>query len=155
MTMNELTIDLTREQLRKLLDPDRSEMRVPVADDGRDTTPLAEVQLGDEVDLHGIVRSVDSKNTFEQDNGDEGQVRGIRIQDATGDLRVALWGEDADTNVEPGDYVYLTGIEIQEGWKDDIDGSCGWSSTISVEDEPEDEIEYVNLRLLADEDNDD
>lgn len=146
--MQQVTIEPDPDQLRQLLDDtDATELRVPVVNAGRDTVPLADVSLGDEVDLHGIVRVVNDKNTFEQSNGEEGQVRGIRIQDATGDLRVALWGDHADTNVSTGDYVYLTGIEIQDGWQDDIDGSCGWNSTINVEEEPEAEIEYVMVRL--------
>jgi replication factor A1 len=54
------------------------------------------------------------------------------VQDETGDLRVALWGEKADTEIAPGDEVQLADVEIQDGWEDDIEGSAGWQSTVTV-----------------------
>jgi replication factor A1 len=78
------------------------------------------------------VRSTDPKRTFDRDDGSEGQVRNIRVQDETGDIRVALWGEKADLDIAPGDEVQLADLEIQDGWEDDIEGSAGWQSTVTV-----------------------
>ncbi|MFB6198232.1 MAG: replication factor A, partial [Halobacteriaceae archaeon] len=80
-------------------------------------------------DIAGVVRSTDPKRTFDRDDGSEGQVRNVRIQDETGDIRVALWGEKADLNLGPGDEVLFTDVEIQDGWQDDIEASAGWQST--------------------------
>src|SRR6056297_3372752 len=97
-----------------------------------DSTPIEDVEIDQTVDLTGVVRSADPVRTFDRDDGSEGQVRNIRIQDETGDIRVALWGEKADVNVGPGDEVALADVEIQDGWQDDLEASAGWRSTISI-----------------------
>jgi replication factor A1 len=79
-----------------------------------------------------VVRSADPKRTFDRDDGSEGQVRNIRIQDETGDIRVALWGDLADRDVAPGDEVQLTDVEIQDGFQDDLEASANWRSTLTT-----------------------
>jgi replication factor A1 len=100
----------------------------PEADD------IDEIEIGQTVDISGVVRSTDPKRTFDRDDGSEGQVRNVRLQDHTGDIRVALWGEKADTGLEPGDEVFVADVEIQEGWQDDLEASAGWQSTVVVLD---------------------
>ncbi|ELZ06313.1 replication factor A [Natrialba chahannaoensis JCM 10990] len=97
-----------------------------------ESTSIESIEIGQEVDLAGVVRSADPKRTFDRDDGSEGQVRNIRVQDATGDIRVALWGEKADVDIGPGDEVALGDVEIQDGWQDDLEASAGWQSTITV-----------------------
>jgi len=97
-----------------------------------DTTPIEELELGETADIAGVVRSADPKRTFDRDDGSEGQVRNIRLQDDTGDIRVALWGEKADADVGPGDELLVTDAEIQDGWQDEIEASAGWQATILV-----------------------
>jgi replication factor A1 len=92
--------------------------------------PSEDLETGQTIDIGGVVRSVDSKRTFERDDGSEGQVRNVRLQDDTGDVRVALWGEKADADVDPGDRVLVAGAEIQDGWQDDIEASAGWQATL-------------------------
>ncbi|WP_222920135.1 single-stranded DNA binding protein [Natrinema sp. SYSU A 869] len=97
-----------------------------------ESTPIEDVEIDQVVDIAGVVRSADPKRTFDRDDGSEGQVRNIRVQDATDDIRVALWGDKADLNVGPGDEVALGDVEIQDGWQDDLEASAGWQSTITV-----------------------
>ncbi len=97
-----------------------------------ESTPIEDIEIGQTVDLAGVVRSADPKRTFDRDDGSEGQVRNIRVQDATGDIRVAMWGEKADIDIGPGDEVALGDVEIQDGWQDDLEASAGWQSTITV-----------------------
>ncbi len=104
---------------------------VPDADD------IDDVEIGQTVDISGVVRSADPKRTFDRDDGTEGQVRNVRVQDHTGDVRVALWGDKADANLAPGDEVFCADVEIQEGWQDDLEASAGWRSTVVVLDEAE------------------
>ncbi|WP_336345344.1 single-stranded DNA binding protein [Halalkalicoccus ordinarius] len=96
------------------------------------TTPIEELEIEDVADIGGVVRSADPKRTFERDDGSEGQVRNVRVQDETGDIRVALWGEKADIDLGPGDAVQFADVEIQDGWQDDIEASAGWRSTVTV-----------------------
>jgi replication factor A1 len=110
--------------------------RVEVLDDDveyvPDSTPIADLELGQTADLAGVVRSADPVRTFDRDDGSEGQVRNVRLQDDSGDLRVALWGEKADLDVAPGDRVAVTDVEIQDGWQDDLEASANWRSTVTV-----------------------
>ncbi|ELY59853.1 replication factor A [Natronococcus amylolyticus DSM 10524] len=99
-----------------------------------ESVPIEDVEIGQTVDIAGVVRSADPKRTFDRDDGSEGQVRNIRVQDATGDIRVALWGSKADTDLGPGDEVALADVEIQDGWQDDLEASAGWQSTVTVLD---------------------
>ena len=100
-----------------------------------DTTPVASVEIGQTVDIAGVVRSTDPVRTFERDDGSEGQVRNIRLQDDTDDIRVALWGEKADRDIGPGEEVLVADAEIQDGWQDDLEASAGWRSTVAVLDD--------------------
>ena len=97
-----------------------------------ETTAIERVELDQTADIAGVVRSTDSLRTFERDDGSEGQVRNVRLQDDTGDIRVALWGEKADRDIAPGDEVLVANAEIQDGWQDDLEASAGWRSTVTV-----------------------
>ncbi|PSP65896.1 replication factor A [Halobacteriales archaeon QH_8_67_27] len=112
---------------------------VDEVDETVEFTPEADaidaVEMDEVVDLAGVVRSADPKRTFDRDDGSEGQVRNIRVQDDTGDIRVALWGEKADKEIAPGDEVFVADAEIQDGWQDDLEASAGWQSTVVVLDE--------------------
>ncbi|SFS66615.1 single-stranded DNA binding protein [Halostagnicola kamekurae] len=109
-----------------------------------ESTPIESLEIDDVVDIAGVVRSADPKRTFDRDDGSEGQVRNIRVQDATGDIRVALWGDKADRDIGPGDEVALADVEIQDGWQDDLEASAGWRSTITVLDSEESESESAD-----------
>ncbi len=97
-----------------------------------EATAIENAQIGATVDLAGVVRSTDPKRTFDRDDGSEGQVRNVRLQDDTGDIRVALWGEKADIEIGPGDELLTADVEIQDGWQDDLEASAGWQSTVVV-----------------------
>ena len=100
-----------------------------------DATAIDTVEIGQTVDIAGVVRSADPKRTFDRDDGSEGQVRNIRVQDDTGDIRVALWGPKADKEIAPGDEVLAADVEIDDGWQDDLEASAGWQSTVVVLDD--------------------
>ena len=97
-----------------------------------DATPIETAEIDQTIDIAGVVRSTDPKRTFDRDDGSEGQVRNVRVQDDTGDIRVALWGEKADFDIGPGDELFLADVEIQDGWQDDLEASAGWGSTVVI-----------------------
>ena len=97
-----------------------------------DADPIAEVEIDETVDLAGVVRSTDPVRTFDRDDGSEGQVRNVRIQDDTGDMRVALWGDKADVDLAPGDEVLAADVEVEDGFQDDLEASANWRSTVVV-----------------------
>mgnify|MGYP000053043277 FL=1 len=100
-----------------------------------ETTDIGALELGETADIAGGVIETDPKRTFDRDDGSEGQVRNVRIKDETGDIRVALWGDKADLDVDLADYVVVTDAEIQDGWQDDLEASAGWQSAVSVMDD--------------------
>ncbi|MFW6321590.1 MAG: single-stranded DNA binding protein [Halohasta sp.] len=97
-----------------------------------ETTDIGGVEIGQTVDIAGGVIEADEKRTFDRDDGSQGQVRNIRLKDESGDIRVALWGDKADKDIELADKVLVTDAEIQDGWQDDLEASAGWQSTVSV-----------------------
>ncbi len=99
-----------------------------------ETTDIADVEIGQTVDIAGGVIETDPKRTFDRDDGSEGQVRNVRIKDETGEMRVALWGDKADREIDLADRVVFTDVEIQDGWQDDLEASANWRSTVSVLD---------------------
>ena len=101
-----------------------------------ETTDIGAVELDDVVDIAGGVIEASSTRTFDRDDGSTGQVRNIRLKDETGDIRVALWGEKADTEIDLGEYVVVTDAEIGDGWQDDLEASANWRSTVTVHDAP-------------------
>ena len=100
-----------------------------------ETTDIATLELGQTVDIAGGVIEADGKRTFDRDDGSQGQVRNIRVKDDTGDIRVALWGEKADTDVDLADYVVITDVQIKDGWQEDLEASAGWRSSVTVMDD--------------------
>lgn len=102
-----------------------------------DPTPIAELQEGETVDIAGVVRSTDPVREFDRDDGSTGQVRNIRIQDSSGDIRVAIWGDQADRDLAPGDTLWFGDVEIRDGWQDDLEASVGWRSAIAPIDTAE------------------
>jgi replication factor A1 len=101
-----------------------------------ETTPIAELRMDETVDVAGGVIETDPKRTFDRDDGSQGQVRNVRLKDDTGDIRVALWGDKADADVDLGDYLVCTDIEVTDGWQDDLECSANWQSAIVVMDGP-------------------
>ncbi|EMA44181.1 single-stranded DNA binding protein [Halococcus saccharolyticus] len=99
-----------------------------------ETTPIEDLEIDTTVDIGGVIRSTDPKRTFDRDDGSEGQVKNIRVQDETGDIRVALWGEKADRDLGPGDEVQFADVEIQDGWQDDLEASAGWQTSVTTFD---------------------
>ena len=97
-----------------------------------ETTDIGGVEIGQTVDIAGAVIETDEKRTFDRDDGSQGQVRNIRLKDESGDIRVALWGDKADKEIDLADQVLVTDAEIQDGWQDDLKASGGWQSTVSV-----------------------
>lgn len=118
--------------LEALLHGEESAVRVPVSPDAPQSTPIGETELGEEYTLVGVVRSISDINTFQRNDGTDGQVRNVRIQDRTGDLRVALWGEKADIQMDVGDYLHLFNAEVDTGYEENKEASVGYNSTLKV-----------------------
>ncbi|WP_435075074.1 single-stranded DNA binding protein [Halorubrum sp. HHNYT27] len=100
-----------------------------------ETTDIADLEIGETVDIGGGIIETDPVRTFDRDDGSEGQVRNVRIKDDTGEIRVALWGDKADRDIDLADRVVFTDVEVQDGWQDDLEASANWRSTVTVLEE--------------------
>jgi replication factor A1 len=100
-----------------------------------ETDPIAGLEIDQTVDIAGGVIELDEKRTFDRDDGSQGQVRNVRVKDDTGDVRVALWGDKADTDLDLGQYVVLTDVLVKDGWQEALECSANWRSTVTVFDE--------------------
>lgn len=135
--------------MRALLRGERDTIRVPETKKAPNTTPISEVRLDETYDLMGVVRDVGDINEFDRDNGETGQVRNVRIQDRTGDIRCALWGDHADVEMELGDYVHVLSAGIESGYQDKLEASVGYDSSIYVveQDDDEEDAQYVTISI--------
>lgn len=144
---DELTVAVPEAKLQALLDGRSDSVRVPESVKAPNTTPIQAVEEDKERDIMGVVRNVNDVNTFDRDNGEQGRVRNIRIQDRTGDIRCALWGEHTEVDLEIGDYVHILNASIEEGFQDQLEASVGWDSSIYVVDEPDASDRYVTIEV--------
>lgn len=149
---NEVEVRTTEDRIRELLDGQREQLKLDVVSPGPTPVKLADVEYDMTCTIAGIVREIDSIHEFTRNDGSDGQVRNIKIQDATSQIRCALWGDQADIDFELGDAVLLRDVDIQDGWQDDIEASVGWQSDVQVLDVPE--IEFVTITLRGSEGDD-
>lgn len=142
----ELVAKVDESTLRELLSDGSDSIRIPASNDAPKSTPIAETELNETYTITGVVRSVEAKNEFERDDGTDSQVRNCVLQDRTGDIRVALWGDKADREIEVGDYLHLFNAEVDTGYKEQREASVGYNATVRVI--PADEVEpQITLTL--------
>ena len=67
-----------------------------------DITPVKDVQLNVPCTVEGTIDSIGSVREFTRSDGNVGKVRSIAIKDDTGEIRVTLWGEKAES-IDEGD----------------------------------------------------
>lgn len=143
---DEITVQVREEQLRALLRGERDVIRTNETPKSPNTTPISEVEMDQTYDLMGVVRSIGDINEFDRDDGETGRVRNIRIQDRTGDLRCALWGDHTDIQMEVGEYVHVLSAEVQSGFQDKLEASVGYNSSVYVvENDPDEEDRHVTI----------
>lgn len=87
--------------------------------------------------LMGVVSKIQDKITFERSDGSAGAVKSIVISDDTGSIKVTLWNEDTDLNINKGDILKITGgnIEFDEYSETNYRVNTGWSSKLDINPE--------------------
>lgn len=96
------------------------------------TTDIKNVAVDDVATIAGTVTDAYEKDTFARDDGSEGSVRNIVLEDDTGSLRVALWGDKANKEIEHGDELLLADISVRNGFEGGTEGSANWNSSITT-----------------------
>lgn len=97
------------------------------------------------VTLMGVVSKIQDKITFERSDGSAGAVKSIVISDDTGSIKVTLWNDDADWNINKGDILKITGgnIEFDEYSETDYRVNTGWSSNLTINPEEDAGLKQV------------
>lgn len=116
--VTETVAKVSADELRRLIDDEVESLRVNETLDAPGSTPIGEAEIGDTVTVVGVVTDIGDINTFSRDDGTDGQVRNIQIQDRTGMIEAALWGEEADRGLSVGDTVQVLNGEVEEGFQD-------------------------------------
>lgn len=149
--VQETVVKTSAEELRSFLaNEDADSIRLNETLDAPDSTPIGEVRIGDTVTVVGVVTDIGEVNTFNRDDGTEGQVRNIQIQDRTGMIECALWGDEAARDLEVGDTVQVMDGDVENGFKDTTKQlNVGYETRFRVFDQDRD-AQIVTL-ILEDE----
>ncbi len=116
--VRETLVKATADELRRLIDDeDVSSLRLSETLDAPGSMPISNCMIGNTVTVVGVIIDIGQRNTFTRDDGSDGQVRNIKIQDRTGMIECALWGDEAERELSVGDTVQVIDAEVQEGYK--------------------------------------
>jgi replication factor A1 len=97
-----------------------------------ETTSIGEVELGEAVNLTGGITYLGDERTFDRDDGSSGKVRNLNLEDDSGDIRISLWGDKAEMDINVGDEILITNAEIEQGWEDEPEASTGYQSAVLI-----------------------
>ncbi|WP_414469906.1 OB-fold nucleic acid binding domain-containing protein [Methanobacterium sp. ACI-7] len=108
------------------------------------------MKLGDaheikNVIVMGVVSKIQDKITFERSDGTPGAVKSIVISDDTGSIKVTLWNDDTELDINKGDILKITGgnIEFDDYADTGYRLNTGWSSKITIN--PEEDAGLKNV----------
>ena len=77
-------------------------------------TPIADVSEEKNVSIKGIVSRLQDVKTFvRKSDNSEGKLRNFTVRDTTGEIRVTVWGNDTDIEINKGDIVKIIGGEVR------------------------------------------
>lgn len=104
--------------------PDQSESHPPIVSDIEvqhriNPSPVIKLREGDIRDVYGEIQSV---GELEEYSGTP--KRDVTFADETAEIQVSLWGESAVVDIETGDEIFITNVEV-DTWR----GQCCHAST--------------------------
>ena len=93
----------------------------------------------DDTDIILVARVIELNDirNFDRDNGDTGSVRNIEVADDTGSIRVVLWNEDAEMDLEVGMPIKLQNPRITLGIDNRVEAVVGRGTTVLEPSESE------------------
>ncbi|MDP3484929.1 MAG: OB-fold nucleic acid binding domain-containing protein [Methanobacteriaceae archaeon] len=98
-----------------------------------------------DVTVMGLVTKVQDAITFERSNGKSGAVKSIEIIDDTGSIRVTLWNDDTNLEINKGDIVKITGgnAEFDEYSPSGYRLNTNWNTSIVINPESDGNLREV------------
>ncbi len=96
-------------------------------------TPISELKSGTLCSVSGFVTGLGEIREFQRGDGTTGQVANIYISDATGRVKVALWGDHVRLidGLDLGYKADLVDAQVKSGWNEELEISCGWRTKIT------------------------
>lgn len=96
-------------------------------------TPIADLKPGMLCSVTGFVTGLGEVREFQREDGRQGQVVNIYISDATGRIKVALWGDHVRMieGLDLGHRADLVDCQVKNGWNEELEISCGWRTRIT------------------------
>lgn len=104
-----------------------------IPDFEEDITPIGDYQEMQNITVLGVVTKLQDIKTFiRKTDGSEGKLRSFSMADGTGEIRVTLWGDDVEIDLNKGDIVKivdgtersdeytLSGYSINTNWNTQI-----------------------------------
>jgi replication factor A1 len=95
--------------------------------------PIVDLRPGTLCSVSGFVTGLGEVREFQRDNGTLGRVANIYISDATGRIKVAMWGDHAELlrNLDLGYKADILDCQAKSGWNDELELSCNWRTRIT------------------------
>ena len=96
-------------------------------------TPVSDLKPGILCSVAGFVTGLGEVREFQRDDGKVGRVANIYISDATGRVKVVLWGEHVGLlqGLDLGYRAEVIDAMAKSGWNDELEVSCGWRTRIT------------------------
>jgi len=96
-------------------------------------TSISELRAGSISSVSGFVSGLGEVREFERDNGAVGRVANIYVSDRSGRVRAALWNDHVDIieGLDIGSKIDMIDCHVKNGWNDEIELSCGWSTKVT------------------------
>jgi len=96
-------------------------------------TPISDLKPGMLCSVCGFVTGLGEVREFQRGDGTSAQVANIYISDATGRVKVALWGDHVRSidGLDLGYKADLVDAQVKSGWNEELEISCGWRTKIT------------------------
>ena len=80
----------------------------------QDFTPIGDVSEMKNVSIKGIVSKLQDVKTFtRKSDNTEGKLRNFDVRDTTGEIRVTVWGDDTELEINKGDIIKVIGGDVR------------------------------------------
>jgi replication factor A1 len=100
------------------------------------TQEIGSVEINESATLRGTASVVENVKEFERDDGSTGRVQNVDVEDDTGSIRAALWGNATRPDLQEGSEIVLVNVEAEEGFQDRLEANLGFKSAFYVLSEP-------------------
>ncbi len=96
-------------------------------------TAISDLKTGMLASVSGFVTGLGEVREFQREDGRQGRVANIYISDASGRVKVALWGDHVQLlqGLDLGHKAALIDAQVKSGWNDELELSCGWRTKIT------------------------